>query len=137
MQRHPMPIDSDSLQWTIDVGFKISKEENLASGPGLITWFSIPFHTLIKLCYTKAPEWSSLVPGPKAKFSSLEIMNLTSFTIRYHMDSRDRLSVFQSLFTSYQLCDLRQLTFFVSELLPMKSEANKEYPFHQVIWRRK
>ena len=38
--------------------------------------FSVPFHALIKLCYTKALKWSSLVPGPEAK-SSLEIMNLT------------------------------------------------------------
>ena len=34
----------------------------------------VPFYTLVKLCYTKAFEWSSLVPGPEAK-SSLEIMN--------------------------------------------------------------
>ena len=43
--------------------------------------FFCPFFTLIKLCYTKALEWSSLVPGPKAK--SLEIINPTSFTISY------------------------------------------------------
>ena len=36
--------------------------------------FSVPFHTLIKLCYTKVLEWSSLVPSPKAKSSS-EITN--------------------------------------------------------------
>ena len=41
------------------------------------------FFTLIKLCYAKALERSSLVPGPEAKFSSLEIMNLTPFTISY------------------------------------------------------
>ena len=29
-------------------------------------------------------EWSSLVPGSEAKFSSLSITNLTSFTISYH-----------------------------------------------------
>ena len=34
--------------------------------------FLCPFFSLIKICYTKAFEWSSLVPGPKAK-SSLEI----------------------------------------------------------------
>ena len=39
--------------------------------------FSVPFYTLIKLCYTKALEWSSLVPRPKVKSSSLEITNLT------------------------------------------------------------
>ena len=43
--------------------------------------FSVPFYTLIKLCYTKALEWSSLFPGhPKTKSFSLEITNLTSFT---------------------------------------------------------
>ena len=45
--------------------------------------FSIPFHILIKLCYTKALEWSSLVPGPKAESSS-EIMNLTLFIVSSH-----------------------------------------------------
>ena len=45
--------------------------------------FSVSFHTLIKLCYTKALEWSSLVAGPKAKSSS-EITNPTSFTLSYH-----------------------------------------------------
>ena len=42
--------------------------------------FSVLFYTLIKLCYTKALEWSSLVPGPEAK-SSLEIMNPTLITL--------------------------------------------------------
>ena len=42
------------------------------------------FFTLIKLCYTKALEWSSLAPNPEAKSSS-EITNLTSFTISYHL----------------------------------------------------
>ena len=44
--------------------------------------FSVPFLTLIKLCYTKVLEWSSLVPRPEAK-SSLEIMNPTLFTVSY------------------------------------------------------
>ena len=39
--------------------------------------FFAPFLTLIKLCYTKALEWSSLVTGPQAKSSSSEIMNPT------------------------------------------------------------
>ena len=43
--------------------------------------FSAPF-TLIKFCYTKALELSSLVPGPKVK-SSLKNTNLTPFTISY------------------------------------------------------
>ena len=42
-----------------------------------------PFLTLIKLCYTKALEWSNLVPSPQSKSSS-EIKNLTLFTISYH-----------------------------------------------------
>ena len=37
--------------------------------------FSVFVYILIKLCYTKALEGSSLVPGPKAK-SSFEIRNL-------------------------------------------------------------
>ena len=45
--------------------------------------FSVPFYTLIKLCYTKALEWSRLVPGPQVKPSS-EITNRTPFTISYH-----------------------------------------------------
>ena len=45
--------------------------------------FLFPFYTLIKLCYTKALELSSLVPGPKAKSSSSEITNWTPFTIIY------------------------------------------------------
>ena len=45
--------------------------------------FSVPFLTLIKLSYTKALEWSSLVPGPEATSSS-EITNPTSFAITYH-----------------------------------------------------
>ena len=39
--------------------------------------------TLIKLCYKKALEWSSLVPGSEAKSSSLKITNPTSFTVSY------------------------------------------------------
>ena len=45
--------------------------------------FSALFCTLIKLCYTKALEWSSLVAGPEAKSSSSEITKLTFFTISY------------------------------------------------------
>ena len=44
--------------------------------------FPCPFHSLIKLCYTKALQQSSLVPGPEATPSS-EISNLTSFTTSY------------------------------------------------------
>ena len=44
--------------------------------------FSALFHTLIKLCYTKALEWSSLVPDLKVKSS--EITNPTPFIISYH-----------------------------------------------------
>ena len=46
--------------------------------------FSVPFYTLIKPCYAKTLEWSSLVPGPKVKWP-LEIMNLTPFTVSYHL----------------------------------------------------
>ena len=57
--------------------------------------FSFLFYTLIKLCYTKALEWSSLAQslifGPKAKSSSSEIMNLTSFTISHHLGGSSRI----------------------------------------------
>ena len=43
--------------------------------------FSVPFYTLIKLCYTKALEGSILFPGPKAK-SFLEITNLANISCR-------------------------------------------------------
>ena len=46
--------------------------------------FSVPFHTLTKLCCTKALEWSSLVPGPEVKSSSSETTNPTTFTESYH-----------------------------------------------------
>ena len=47
---------------------------------------SLSLFTLIKLCYTKALEWSSLVAGLDVKSSS-EIMNPTPFTISYHNES--------------------------------------------------
>ena len=46
--------------------------------------FSVSFLYLIQLCYTKALEWASLVPGPKAKSSS-EVRNPTSFTTSYQL----------------------------------------------------
>ena len=45
--------------------------------------FSVCFHALIKLCYTKAVEWWNLVPSSKAISSTSEIMNPTSFTVSY------------------------------------------------------
>ena len=57
------------------------------SGPLLMSvseTFSVPFLILIKLCCMKALEWSTLVPGPKAKSSS-EVTNPTQFTISYNM----------------------------------------------------
>ena len=47
--------------------------------------FSVPFLTLIKLCYTKVLESSRLAPGLEAKSSSSEITNLTLFTVNYHL----------------------------------------------------
>ena len=47
--------------------------------------FFVPFYTLIKLVYTKALEWPTLVPDPKAKSSSSEITNLIPFTTRYQL----------------------------------------------------
>ena len=57
------------------------------SGPLLMSvseTFSVPFLILIKLCCMKALQWSTMVPGPEAK-SSLEVTNLTQFTISYNM----------------------------------------------------
>ena len=71
--------------------------------------FLCPFYTLIKLCYTKALEWSSLVPGPKAKSSSSEITNLTLFTINYLLGGSS--GIFR---TSFQLFNL-----FINWRLPM------------------
>ena len=45
---------------------------------------SLSSFTLIKLCYTKALEWSSPVPGPEDK--SLDIMNTTLLTVSYQHD---------------------------------------------------
>ena len=44
--------------------------------------FLCPFLSLIKLCYTKAPERSRPVPGPEAKSIS-EITNPTLFIVSY------------------------------------------------------
>ena len=63
---------------------------------------SLSSFTLIKLCCTKALEWSSLVPGPKAKSSS-EIVNPTPFIVSYQQDAHQIRSVAQSCPT---LCDL-------------------------------
>ena len=46
--------------------------------------FSVPFHCNKTLLY-KTLEWLSLISGPKAKSSSSEITNLTSFTISYSL----------------------------------------------------
>ena len=44
---------------------------------------SLSLFTVNKLLPHRSPEWSSLVSGPKAKSSSSDIMNPTSFTISY------------------------------------------------------
>ena len=46
--------------------------------------FSVRFHCNKTLLY-KTLEWLSLMSGPKAKSSSSEITNLTSFTISYNL----------------------------------------------------
>ena len=73
---------------------------------------SLSLLTLIKLCYTKALEWSSLIPGPEAK--SLEILNLSSLIISYHraaLWTADCYSVFQSnyFFLDFQCENLVEL----------------------------
>ena len=54
---------------------------------------SLYLFTLIKLLH-KSSEWSSLVPGPEAKSSSLEITNLALFTISYHL-KKDRVRLWE------------------------------------------
>ena len=49
---------------------------------------SLSLFTVVKFLPHKSPEWSNLLSGLEAK-SSLDIMNLTLFTINYHMDSMD------------------------------------------------
>ena len=72
-----MGEDYEYLEWYTEKRNKISMTMSEA--------FSVPFYALIKLCYTKALEWSSLVPGPEVKSSSSEIMNPTLFTISYQI----------------------------------------------------
>ena len=74
--------ESDTTEW-------LNWTERLVSGspsaPLLMSMseaFSVPFRTLIKLWYTQALEWSSLVSGPEAKCPSA-IKNLTSSTVSY------------------------------------------------------
>ena len=50
---------------------------------------SLSLFTVVKFLPHKSPEWSSLVSDLEAKSSSSDIMNLTLFTISYHMDSMD------------------------------------------------
>ena len=61
---------------------RLARENSLSPFWSQSEAFSVTFYTLIKLCYTKALEWSSLVPGPDAT-SSWEITNPTSFTVSY------------------------------------------------------
>ena len=62
--------------------------------------FSVPFLTLIKLCYTKALEWSRLVPGPEAKSSS-EITNLPWLTVFLLLETFSPLALTLSWFSFY------------------------------------
>ena len=60
-----------------------------------------PFFTLIKLCYAKALERSSLVPGPKAKSYSSEITDPTPFTMSYQ---DHYINLVNTVPKSYQSC---------------------------------
>ena len=64
--------------------------------------FFVPFYILIKLCYIKAPEWSSLVPGLEATSSS-EITNLTLFTVSYQGQIRWQFHNFLNLLKTTEL----------------------------------
>ena len=48
--------------------------------------FSVSFFTVIKLLPHEVLSVWSLNPGPEAKSSSLEITNLTSFTVNYYTE---------------------------------------------------
>ena len=70
--------------------------------------------TLIKLYYTKALEWSSLVPGPEVKSS--EITNPTLFTVSYHYDPADAGN-FISGSSAFSISSLNFWKFLVHVLL--------------------
>ena len=74
------------VSFTLDVGYLLTATAtDLGREVSPLSHLLLPFLTLVKFCYTKALEWSSLVPGPEAKSSSSEIMNPTLFTINYQM----------------------------------------------------
>ena len=50
-----------------------------------VSSFLCPFFTLIKLCYTKALEWSSLVPGPE---SDIVHCKLSYVCVRVYVNGR-------------------------------------------------
>ena len=86
--------------------------------------FSVPFYPLIKLCFTKALEWSSLVPGPEDKSSSLEIKNPISFTISYHLGGLS--GIFR---TSFQLFNL-----LINWRLPMVGFSTSRKGLSSTLW---
>ena len=75
-----------------------------------------------KLCYTKALEWSRLVPGPKAKSSS-EIRNPTLFTISYQTDVGSLISGS----SAFSKSSLNIWKFTVHELLKPGLEKFEHY----------
>ena len=75
-----------------------------------------------KLCYTKALEWSRLVPGPEAKSSS-EIRNPTLFTISYQTDVGSLISGS----SAFSKSSLNIWKFTVHELLKPGLEKFEHY----------
>ena len=86
--------------------------------------FSVPFHSLIKLCYTKTLKWSSLFPGPKAKSSTLEITNWTPFTLSYHNQANQHVHHFH--FCHFPL-------FLCWELLLVKQTRSTQQYYHIAV----
>ena len=80
-----MATHSSTLAWKIPGTEEPCRLQSTGSQRVGHDWAtSLDFLTLIKLCCTKALEWSSLVSGPKAKSSSSEITYPTPFTVSYH-----------------------------------------------------
>ena len=84
--------------------------------------FSVPFLTLIKLCYTKALKWSSLVPGPEAKSPSLEIRNPTLFS------SISNIIIILQSFRNrkIQLCPLFATPWTAAHQAPLSMEFSRQ-----------
>ena len=69
----------------MEKGYKASSKlvSRAHSAPFLYLKLSLSIFTCNKTLLHKSSEWLSLISGAEAKFSSLEITNLTPFTVSY------------------------------------------------------